>query len=69
MLGGVLTFAELLARAARARTSRARGWDATETRRFGRWARRLWDGLLAIEDVVDASDAAVRHPRPAARPA
>jgi len=52
VLGGVLTFAELLAEPARADES-GPWWDASETRRFGRWARRLWDGLLAIEDVVD----------------
>ena len=26
-------------------------WDAGEPRRFGRWARRLWDGLLQCEQV------------------
>jgi exodeoxyribonuclease V gamma subunit len=26
-------------------------WDPTETRRFGRWARRMWDGLLQVERV------------------
>jgi exodeoxyribonuclease V gamma subunit len=46
--GGVLAFAELTA-------ERARGdeagpwWDPDERSRFGRWARRLWDGLLQIE--------------------
>ena len=25
------------------------GWDADEPRRFGRWARRLWDDLLRHE--------------------
>lgn len=29
------------------------GWEAAETTRFGRYARRLWDGLLAAETVVD----------------
>jgi exodeoxyribonuclease V gamma subunit len=29
------------------------GWDATETSRFGRYARRLWDDLLACEEVSD----------------
>jgi exodeoxyribonuclease V gamma subunit len=52
VLGGVLTFAELLGEPVRADES-GPWWDASETRRFGRWARRLWDGLLAIEDVVD----------------
>ena len=26
-------------------------WDPDEPRRFGRWARRLWDGLLSCEEV------------------
>jgi exodeoxyribonuclease V gamma subunit len=25
-------------------------WDRDESRRFGRWARRLWDPLLAVEE-------------------
>jgi exodeoxyribonuclease V gamma subunit len=29
------------------------GWDETETTRFGRYARRLWHGLLAHEEIVD----------------
>ncbi len=53
VLGGVLTFAELFAEPARADES-GPWWDAGETRRFGRWARRLWDGLLAVEQVVDS---------------
>jgi exodeoxyribonuclease V gamma subunit len=52
VLGGVLTFAELFGEPARADES-GPWWDATETRRFGRWARRLWDGLLAVEGVVE----------------
>jgi exodeoxyribonuclease V gamma subunit len=52
VLGGVLSFAELLAAPARADES-GPWWDASETRRFGRWSRRLWDGLLAVEQVVD----------------
>jgi exodeoxyribonuclease V gamma subunit len=51
-LGGVLTFAELLAAPARTDEQGA-WWDLGETRRFGRWSRRLWDGLLAVEEVVD----------------
>jgi len=27
-------------------------WDPDETARFGRWARRLWDGLLQVEEIV-----------------
>jgi len=51
VLGGVRTFAELLSEPARAGES-GPWWDASETRRFGRWARRLWDGLLGCEQVV-----------------
>jgi exodeoxyribonuclease V gamma subunit len=43
--GGVLAFEELMAE--QARTDER--WDMDETRRFGRWARRLWDGLLQHE--------------------
>ena len=46
MFGGVRTFAELLAGPARDDEP----WNADETTRFGRWARRLWDGLLEREE-------------------
>jgi exodeoxyribonuclease V gamma subunit len=29
------------------------GWDGNESSRFGRYARRLWDGLLEVETVSD----------------
>ena len=29
------------------------GWDDTETTRFGRYARRLWDFVLAHEAVFE----------------
>jgi len=29
------------------------GWDGTEATRFGRYARRLWDGLLDHEELTD----------------
>jgi exodeoxyribonuclease V gamma subunit len=45
--GGVLTYEDLLAAPARADEP----WDMDETRRFGRWARRLWDGLLQHEEL------------------
>jgi exodeoxyribonuclease V gamma subunit len=48
--GGVCTLAELLSEPARA-DERGLWWDADETRRFGRWARRLWDGLLDVEEI------------------
>jgi exodeoxyribonuclease V gamma subunit len=51
-LGGVRTFAELLAEPARA-DERGAWWDPDEPRRFGRWARRLWDGLLQSEEVEE----------------
>ncbi len=49
-LGGVRTFDELLSERARG-DERGEWWDAEETRRFGRWARRLWDGLLQVEEL------------------
>ena len=45
--GGVVTFDEVMAEAARTDEP----WDMDETRRFGRWARRLWDGLLQHEEL------------------
>jgi exodeoxyribonuclease V gamma subunit len=52
VLGGVLTFAELLDEPPRDDEA-GEGWDAAETTRFGRLARRLWDGPLACEEVAD----------------
>jgi exodeoxyribonuclease V gamma subunit len=52
VLGGVRTFAELLSERARA-DEQGQWWDPDEPRRFGRWARRLWDGLLQSEEVVE----------------
>ncbi|UGS38490.1 exodeoxyribonuclease V subunit gamma [Capillimicrobium parvum] len=49
VLGGVVTFDELLV--ARPRSDEA--WENTEETRFGRYARRLWDGLLAHEEISD----------------
>ncbi len=45
MLGGVRSFTDLMQAGARPDERR----DMDETRRFGRWARRLWDGLLDHE--------------------
>src|SRR5262249_26477997 len=50
VLGGVLTFAELLDTRPREDES-GTGWADDETTRFGRLARRLWDGALACEEV------------------
>jgi exodeoxyribonuclease V gamma subunit len=46
VFGGVRTFAELLAAPPR----EDEPWNAGEASRFGRWARRLWDGLLEREE-------------------
>jgi exodeoxyribonuclease V gamma subunit len=51
ILGGVRTFAELLEVGPRADEGGA-GWEHSETSRLGRLARRLWDGLLAREEVT-----------------
>lgn len=48
-LGGVLPFAELLVGAPRADEAGA-GWEASEPSRLGRYAVRLWGGLLAREE-------------------
>jgi exodeoxyribonuclease V gamma subunit len=45
VLGCVLPFTDLMQAGARPDER----WDMDETRRFGRWARRLWDGLLDHE--------------------
>jgi exodeoxyribonuclease V gamma subunit len=52
VFGGQLAFTDLLDDAPRADEAGA-GWDDEETTRFGRLARRLWDGALAHEAVVD----------------
>ncbi len=51
VLGGVWTFAELLEIAPRS-DELGDGWASAEPSRFGRLARRLWDGLLAREEVT-----------------
>ena len=45
VLGGRRKFEELQVAAARPDEA----WDMDETRRFGRWARRLWDPVLRHE--------------------
>jgi exodeoxyribonuclease V gamma subunit len=48
--GGVLTLSEVLALAP-GEDEAGDGWLETEQSRFGRLARRLWEGLLAREEV------------------
>jgi hypothetical protein len=50
--GGILSFDELTAEPPRP-DEEGEGWDETETTRFGRFARRLWDRLLAHEAVFE----------------
>ncbi len=50
--GGALPFTELTAEAPRAEESGA-SWPEAEDTRFGRYARRLWDGLLSHEELRD----------------
>ena len=48
VLGGIVPLSELTLAPARADET-GPYWDASETRRFGRWAHRLWDPLLQVE--------------------
>jgi exodeoxyribonuclease V gamma subunit len=50
--GRQITFDELCDEAPRT-DEHGPGWDQTETTRFGRYARRLWDGLLARERLTE----------------
>jgi exodeoxyribonuclease V gamma subunit len=52
VFGGVTTLAELLDEAPRP-DEVGEGWDLSESTRFGRYARRLWDGLRAREVLSD----------------
>ena len=52
VLGGERTLDEVLAEPPRAEEA-GDGWDPAQTTRFGRYARRVWDDLLACEEVVD----------------
>ncbi len=52
VLGGARSFAELLA-APPCDDEQGDAWAADERTRFGRYARRLWDGLLEREEVGD----------------
>jgi exodeoxyribonuclease V gamma subunit len=52
VLGGTPTVAQLFEEPPRADES-GDGWAADEPSRAGRYARRLWDGLRANEEVID----------------
>ena len=52
VLGGVVPFERLLEEVPRSDES-GEGWDSDEESRFGRYARRLWAGLLSHETVTD----------------
>jgi exodeoxyribonuclease V gamma subunit len=51
VLGGVLTIDELLEQHPRP-DEQGEGWDMTQTTRLGRYARRMWEGLLACEELT-----------------
>jgi exodeoxyribonuclease V gamma subunit len=52
VLGEGLSFEAMVERAG-APCGDETGWETSEATRFGAYARRLWDGLLAHEQVVD----------------
>jgi exodeoxyribonuclease V gamma subunit len=52
VLDGARPFADLL-EAPPCEDEEGEGWVGDEPTRFGRYARRLWDGLLACEELVD----------------
>ncbi len=52
VLGGTRPFAGLL-EAPPGDDEHGEGWPTDEPTRFGRYARRLWDGLLEFEELVD----------------
>jgi exodeoxyribonuclease V gamma subunit len=52
-MGGVLSFAELMAFPPR-EDEQGTGWEVAEDSRFGRYARRLWSGPLAHEELSDS---------------
>jgi exodeoxyribonuclease V gamma subunit len=50
VLGGVRTFDDLLTAGPRT-DEEGDGWDPSDPTRFGRYARRLWAGLLSVETM------------------
>jgi exodeoxyribonuclease V gamma subunit len=51
VLGGVRTFDELIAEQPRS-DEHGQGWDMSQRTRFGRYALRMWNGLLSCERVT-----------------
>jgi exodeoxyribonuclease V gamma subunit len=51
VLDGVRTFDEVLAEPPRS-DEQGQGWDMSDSTRFGRYARRIWDAPLRYEEVV-----------------
>ncbi|MDP9073193.1 MAG: exodeoxyribonuclease V subunit gamma [Actinomycetota bacterium] len=52
VLGGQASLASILAESPRD-DEQGEGWAADAPTRFGRYARRLWDGLLSCEELVE----------------
>jgi len=52
VLGGALTFGDVLQRAGAPRADEA-AWGPPGSTRFAAYAHRIWDALLAHEQVVD----------------
>jgi exodeoxyribonuclease V gamma subunit len=52
VLGGIAAFTDLLSAPPEASES-GDGWAGGETTRFGRYALRLWSGVLTAEEVRD----------------
>ena len=52
MLGGIRPVEELFQASLR-EDEQGEGWALDEKTRTGRYARRLWDGLLACEELID----------------
>ncbi|MBW3556878.1 MAG: exodeoxyribonuclease V subunit gamma [Actinobacteria bacterium] len=52
VLGGVRTFAEVV-EVPPCEGEAGAGWEGGEASRFGRYSRRLWDSLLAAEELAD----------------
>ena len=52
VLGGVVPLEQLMETPPSAGED-GDGWDTSETSRFGRYARRMWDGLLGAERLED----------------